>query len=75
MSEQARGPHIPAQWRLVTNPATRAVAGELMAANSMRSAGRGERNLHYLVLRSKSDPGSPDGDLDSKDGHYDPDQP
>ena len=35
MSEHASGPHIPAQCRLVTRPATNAAAGELTAANSM----------------------------------------
>ena len=74
MSEQANGPHMPAQWRLVTNPATRAEAGELMAANSIYSAGCGERHLGNLVLRSKCNPCGPDGDLHRKDDDHDPDQ-
>jgi len=75
MSEQANGPHMPAQWRLVTNPATRAAAGELMAANSINSAGRGERHLSNFVFRGECDPCSPDGDLHREDGDHDPDQP
>src|SRR5688500_17915996 len=35
ISEQASGPHMPAQCRLVTSPATNAARGELMAASSM----------------------------------------
>jgi hypothetical protein len=35
MTAHASGPHIPAQWMLVTKPAMKAAAGELMLANSM----------------------------------------
>ena len=37
INEQASGPHMPAQCRLVTRPATKAVAGELIAASSMEA--------------------------------------
>ena len=66
---------MPAQWRLVTNPATRAAAGELMAANSISSTRRGERHLGDLVLRGECDQANPDGDLQRKDRDHDPDQP
>src|ERR1017187_4251948 len=63
MMAQASGPHMPTQWRLVTRPATKAVAGELMAASSTGLTRGCERHFLDRVIPGDDEPGGPRGKL------------